>query len=367
MNLEQLQKDLDAAGIDPETGEVNEELINQGEENVASESDRIEEGTELGEADSGELEGSEPEGSGEHDESSSEPSEDELALLEEVDEGKGMVEVPASVLKKLKKQKKEALDARDEARTTLEEQRNAALQSQIESKDQIINQLALQGQPAQDTDPEPDKTLDYEEWTEWRMRKQDAQIQELTTAVQQTSQVTNMQTAQNTITQMEEVYSSINPEFKSKKEQYIKAIAASIVISQPTATLEERQAMAKDEFAYQASNMQPGVNIMEAFDNMFNEMGIEGKKETTTAKPDIKTAAENAKKNKTVSNKGAKTSPGAGQILPTQEEYLNMSRAQVKDWKTKHNIKDKDWKAHTLSLAKTAAINEGSDKQVLMG
>lgn len=369
MDLEQLEKDYAAEGVDPATGEVDESLeTNQGEDDVTSETDRVEEEAELGETDTGEPDGQEPEGSGDDQQADGELTEQELELLDKAQEGKGMVEVPVALLNKIKGQKKAALDERDEARRQVEENRNAALQTQVDTQSQIINQMA-QGQPAAEQEaPEPDKTLDYEEWAEWRMKKQDAQIEKLSNAVGQNSQATQLQAAQNSIAQMEGVYESVKPGFKDKKEQYLKAYAANMIITHPTASIEQRQAWAKEDFAVMATQMPQGSNVMQTFDNMFDEMGLGVAAAPVAAKPDLEASAKNAKQNKTISNKGTKTSLDARQTLPTHDEYMALNNVQQKAWRKKNKISDKVWKAHTLALVNQAAKDESTtSRHVLLG
>jgi len=344
-----LTEELEKAGLDPATGQPTE-----GEDNAEQDQGTDTEGRADGEGDDTGGESEEPADGEESDGGESEPDAESLTSEQEeaIEGGKGMVEIPASLLKKLRKEKTESSD-----------KYNTLLQGVMDQKDNTINDQNTVIQqiltPKQEAEPAtiPDPLTNPDEYNVW-FKGEMAKVQKANEdSFAQVQQATRQMQIDMAVDKLENTYESQNPGFKERKQAFVNKQVEETFntanIFDPTftkakavAAVNQKAKLMENAFINQGMDPSAGLTLLMDQQNF----GIDVKEES---KPNLNKINENQKRQKSLS-KGGKEK-GVEKIVQTFADYDQLSRSEKKAMKVK--MGHANWKKMKADMLKQAREN----------
>ena len=174
-------------------------------------------------------------------------------------------------------------------------------------------------------DVEPDRTENPQEWTEWKIRKQDAIIRELsnkTEAVSREEQTRRIRSqAEQEVIGYESQVRASNPDYDAAKSYYANMLAASIKIINPKVTNAQLVQAVNDKLMLRASELlnEGHENPIAAMYEEVKQLGFQPPKTQEKAvekeiKPDLAKVAANRARN--AGTAAAQGDGGRGELTP---------------------------------------------------
>ena len=192
-------------------------------------------------------------------------------------------------------------------------------------------------------DVEPDRTENPQEWTEWKIRKQDAIIRELsskTEAVSREEQTRRIRSqAEQEVIGYESQVRASNPDYDAAKSYYANMLAASIKIINPKVTNAQLVQAVNDKLMLRASELlnEGHENPIAAMYEEVKQLGFQPPKTQEKAvekeiKPDLAKVAANRARN--AGTAAAQGDGGRGELTPkvaatlTNKEFARLKPEQ---------------------------------------
>ena len=162
------------------------------------------------------------------------------------------VEEPAPVVEPEK-------TASDYARERRENRAAAKLAEELAAANARIAELTQPRRQVEAASVEPDRNENPQEWTEWKIKQQDAMIRELSgkteqiTREEQTKRIRNQ--AEQEVMGYENQVRAQNPDYDAAKQYYANMLAASIKIINPKVTNQQLVQAVNDKLMLRASEL----------------------------------------------------------------------------------------------------------------
>jgi hypothetical protein len=112
-----------------------------------------------------------------------------------------------------------------------------------------------QAQPQEQSNPEPDKELDPEAWTEWKLSEQDKLFQQQALILEQNQREQQILAARNQLAQLEQGFSETEKSYFDAKKYYINSLSEELKISYPNASDQEILAEIDQKILLDASDV----------------------------------------------------------------------------------------------------------------
>jgi len=233
----------------------------------------------------------------------------------------------------------------DYAKERRENRAAAKLAEELAIANARIAELTKPREPVMAADVEPDRAENPQEWTEWKIRKQDKLINELsskTEAVSREEQSRRIRSqAEQEVIGYENQVRQQNPDYDAAKSFYANMLAASIKIINPKVTNQQLVQAVNDKLMLRASEL-----LNEGHDNpiaaMYEEvkaLGFQPPKPQEQAtekeiKPDLSKVAANRARN--AGTAAAQGDGGRGELTPkvaaamTNREFAKLKPEEKK-------------------------------------
>lgn len=213
----------------------------------------------------------------------------------------------------------------DYAKERRENKAAAKLAEELAIANARIAELTKPREVVADADVEPDRTESPQEWTDWKLRKQDKIISELSN---KTEQVTREEQSRRIRAQAEQELNGYenqvrahNPDYDAAKSYYANMLAASIKIINPKVTNTQLVQMVNDKLMYRASELlnEGHENPIAAMYEEVKALGFQAPKPQEQAaekeiKPDLAKVAANRSRN--AGTAAAQGDGGRGELTP---------------------------------------------------
>ena len=252
---------------------------------------------------------------------------------------------PEEPVKEEPKVEEQVKTASDYARERRENRAAAKLAEELAAANARIAELTRPREQAITVDSEPDRNENPQEWTEWKIRKQDAQLRELSgrteqiTREEQTRRIRSQ--AEQEVIGYENQVRATNPDYDAAKSYYANMLAASIKIINPKVTNTQLVQAVNDKLMLRASELlnEGHENPIAAMYEEVKQLGFQPPKpqsETTEKeiKPDLAKVAANRSRN--AGTAAAQGDGGRGELTPkvaatlTNKEFAKLKPEEKK-------------------------------------